>query len=160
MPSVAQGFKKPVSSFNGEFTAVAHCTKEGIVICKEIQTAFKAYAEKQDWPFESFVLSLAIRLDLLKFIRLSILNEELLDRKPRMLSSCKFSSLPHPFKWAMLPPSWCFISLRSTAGRSGGNALFESTHMNSTWSLCSLQLCFETTPQLFTLQTFSQSNEL
>lgn len=32
MPSVAQGFKKSVSSFNGEFTAVAHCTKEGIVI--------------------------------------------------------------------------------------------------------------------------------
>ena len=32
MPSVAQGFKEPVSSFNGEFTAVAHSTKEGIVI--------------------------------------------------------------------------------------------------------------------------------
>lgn len=32
MPSLAQGFKKPVSSFNGEFTAVAHRTKEGIVI--------------------------------------------------------------------------------------------------------------------------------
>lgn len=62
MPSVAQGFKKPVSSFDGEFTAMAHCTKEGIVICKEIQTAFEA--EKQDWPFESFALSLANRFGL------------------------------------------------------------------------------------------------
>lgn len=32
MPSVAQSFKKPVSSFNGEFTAMAHSTEEGIVI--------------------------------------------------------------------------------------------------------------------------------
>lgn len=88
MPSVAQGFKKPVSSFDGEFTAMAHRTKEGIVICKEIQTAFKAHAEKQDWPFESFALTLAIDLDLLSFIRLSILNKELLDRRRGMLTSC------------------------------------------------------------------------
>lgn len=88
MPSVAQGFKKSVSSFNGEFTAVAHCTKEGIVICKEIQTAFIAHAEKQDWPFENFALSLAIGLDVLRFIWLSILNKELLDWKPGMLISC------------------------------------------------------------------------
>lgn len=48
MPSVAQGFKKPVSSFNGELTAMAHGTEEGIVICKQTQTDFKdeAYAEK------------------------------------------------------------------------------------------------------------------
>lgn len=36
MPGVAQGFKKPVSSFNGEFTAIAHGTKEGVVICLTI----------------------------------------------------------------------------------------------------------------------------
>lgn len=41
MPSVAQSFKKPVSSFNGEFTAMAHSTEEGIVICKQIQTDLK-----------------------------------------------------------------------------------------------------------------------
>lgn len=58
MPSVAQSFKKPVSSFNGELTAMAHGTKEGIVICKQKQTDIKdeAYAEKRDWPFETFVL--------------------------------------------------------------------------------------------------------
>lgn len=58
MPSVAQSFKKPVSSFNGEFTAMAHGTEEGIVICKQIQSDFKAEAsaEKQDWPFETIVL--------------------------------------------------------------------------------------------------------
>lgn len=32
MPSVAQSFKKSVPSFNGEFTAMAHSTKKGIVI--------------------------------------------------------------------------------------------------------------------------------
>lgn len=37
MPGVAQGFKKFVTSFNGKFTAMAHGTKEGIVICT-IQT--------------------------------------------------------------------------------------------------------------------------
>jgi len=41
MPSVAQGFKKPISSFNGEFTAMAHSTEEGIVICKKPQTDLK-----------------------------------------------------------------------------------------------------------------------
>lgn len=47
MPGVAQGFKKPVSSFNGEFAAMAHGTKEGIVICT-------TESMKHEWKCNNF----------------------------------------------------------------------------------------------------------
>ena len=64
-------------------------------------------------------------LHLSSFTILGTLDKELLHRKAGMSSFPHYFSshpLPYPFKWAMVPSSWCFISLRSIvcSGRSGG----------------------------------------
>lgn len=57
MPSVAQSFKKPVSSFNGEFTAVAESTEEGIVICKQTHIWNIKHMQKSDTIHTTNLLS-------------------------------------------------------------------------------------------------------
>lgn len=57
MPSVAQSFKKPVSSFNGEFTAMAESTEEGIVICKQTQVWKMKHMQKSETIHTTNLLS-------------------------------------------------------------------------------------------------------
>lgn len=97
MPSVAQGFKESVSSFNGEFTAVAHSTEEGVVICskhKFLRWSIHRKARLTPRNLCAF-LSVAVGLRSLSFVILGTEYKKDLDWKKGISSfHWPFSSLP------------------------------------------------------------------